>query len=257
MEYELYLDVLFLVNFMMDYLILLLTKRILKSHTTYIRILLGAFLGACLTCIVIVLAIPNVILQFLLFHIIVNSVMILTALMIQTIGEYIKGLISLYIASILLGGVFQLFSQYATIGSLFFALAVTSYYLVKGIWFFVEQLGKYNQEFYPVELHIEGRIIKVMALMDTGNGLREPLSYKPVSVVDKGLIEREDIVLHTQHHIPYNTIGDKGVLTAITIEKLHIGGSKNLWVLEPIIAVSKETISSNGSYQMILHPEIF
>ena len=51
--YELYVDVLFLVNFMMDYLLLLLVKKMLKCTATHGRVCLGAFAGALLTCIVV------------------------------------------------------------------------------------------------------------------------------------------------------------------------------------------------------------
>lgn len=275
-EYELYLDVLFLVNFMMDYLILLLSSRILKSHTSYVRILWGALVGAVFTCIVIILAVPSIAAQFVLYHLVINSLMIVIALKTNTLATYLKALISLYIASVLLGGVFQLFSQYVTVGSLFFGLAILSYYLVKGIWIFIEQLGKYNQEFYPIELYIGDKVIKVNGLLDTGNGLKDPISHKPVCILDKAIAEVEGLTnfksietnnsfdesgsnktVGIQHYIPYNTISDEGVLVAITIDKLLIGGSKHKWVDKPMIAFSKECISKNGTYQMILHPQLF
>lgn len=275
-EYELYLDVLFLVNFMMDYLILLLSSRILKSHSTYVRILFGALVGAILTCIVIVSAIQSRVIVFILFHLVINSLMIVISLRVKTLATYLKALISLYIASVLLGGVFQLFSQYVTLGSLFFGLAILSYYLVKGIWIFIEQLGKYNQEYYPIELYIGEKVIKVIGLMDTGNSLIDPVSHKPVCILDKDIAKVEGLTysqrlneqdtlresgqkesMFMEHIIPYNTISDEGFLVAITIDKLLIGGSKNQWVNKPIIAFSKGAISKNGTYQMILHPQLF
>lgn len=259
MEYELYLDVLFLVNFMMDYIILLLSSRILKNQTTYYRILAASLLGAGLTCIVIILALPSILLRFIIFHFIINSLMILVAMKIKTIRDHIKSLISLYIASVLLGGVFHLFSSYVTIGSLFFALAIGSYYLVKWIWFFIEQLGKHNREFYPVSLYLGDKIIKVNALMDTGNGLREPHTNQVVCVIDRQIVEENFYPLEETkiRYIPYQTVGDQGVLLATVLDKLHVGGDKNLWVEHPIVAFSKEKISKQNTYEFILHPELF
>ena len=53
MYYELYIDVLFLENFMMDSLLLLAVNRVLKCGRSYGRIFLGGALGSTLTCLVI------------------------------------------------------------------------------------------------------------------------------------------------------------------------------------------------------------
>ena len=50
MYYELYIDVLFLVNFMMDYILLLITRRLIKADASYGRVCLGALAGSILTC---------------------------------------------------------------------------------------------------------------------------------------------------------------------------------------------------------------
>ena len=76
MYYELYVDVLFLVNFMMDYLLLLLVKKMLKCTATHGNIFLGAILGSFLTCVVVILPIPYAVLKFMLFHMFVNIFMI-------------------------------------------------------------------------------------------------------------------------------------------------------------------------------------
>ena len=50
MYYELYIDVLFLVNFMMDYILLLLVRRMLKCTATHGNICMGAMTGSFLMC---------------------------------------------------------------------------------------------------------------------------------------------------------------------------------------------------------------
>ena len=68
MYYELYIDVLFLENFMMDSLLLLAVNRILKCGRAYGRIFLGGALGSALTCLVIAVPFPAVI-KLVFFHI--------------------------------------------------------------------------------------------------------------------------------------------------------------------------------------------
>ena len=50
MYYELYIDVLFLENFLMDYILLLITKHVLCSREPVWRICLAALAGALATC---------------------------------------------------------------------------------------------------------------------------------------------------------------------------------------------------------------
>ena len=55
MYYELYIDVFFLVNFMMDYLLLRLTGKMMKCSATHGRIIAGAAAGSLCTCAVMVI----------------------------------------------------------------------------------------------------------------------------------------------------------------------------------------------------------
>ena len=58
--------------------------------------------------------------------------------------------------------------------------------------------------------------------------------------------------------IPFHSVGNKnGILEAYFIEKLEIkrdGESEVIY--QPMIAVTKDVISENERYQMILHPEL-
>ena len=75
MHYKLYIDVLFLENFMMDSLILLAIRKILALRQPAARSFLGGAVGSLLTCIVMAVPIPPGIKQFL-FHCVINMVML-------------------------------------------------------------------------------------------------------------------------------------------------------------------------------------
>ena len=53
MQYEVYLDVLFLENMMMDFLILLAVKKVFPCSATYGSLLAGSFTGSLLTCAIL------------------------------------------------------------------------------------------------------------------------------------------------------------------------------------------------------------
>ena len=54
MHYELYIDLFFLTNFLMDYFLLLMVGKMLKCRIRRLRIIAGAMVGAFLTCIFVV-----------------------------------------------------------------------------------------------------------------------------------------------------------------------------------------------------------
>ena len=95
MHYELYIDLLFLENFMMDSLLLLVLNRVLKCKSNWQRIFLGGGLGSGMMCLGIVV-IPGSLSTYF-FHGIVSSCMLITGLRIRTKAQFIKAYILLYI----------------------------------------------------------------------------------------------------------------------------------------------------------------
>ena len=109
MYYELYVDVFFLVNFMMDFLLLLITRKILKCSATHGNICLGSLVGSLLTCFVVVLPIRSAILKLMLFHIVINVLMIYIGL-VHTLREIVPGMDSIIYRRIFVGRSIHLFS---------------------------------------------------------------------------------------------------------------------------------------------------
>lgn len=260
MYYELYIDVLFLVNFMMDYLLLLLVKKMLKCTATHGNILLGAALGSFLTCIVVIMPISYAILKFVLFHMIVNTFMIRAGLKIKNMREFAKAYIMLYIGGFLLGGVLGALQQYVRTGSLFFAIAIGGYHIVSKLWDFIASVQRINQYRCKVDLYLGENQCQVTGIIDTGNGLRDPISNQPVNILDKAVARQflGNVKMSQVRYIPYHSIGKKeGVLLALKIDKMCVHKSDAYWIKEPLIGVSEEMISAEGEYQMILNPNLF
>lgn len=247
---------------MMDFLVLLLVKEITKLYTTYIRITVSSLVCALLTCLIIVLPIPYANIKFVLFHVILNTIMIKIGFKINDKKEFLKCLITLYFVSFLLGGVFTYFQQYLKISSLFFLMAIFSFWIVRGLCNFIKMMNHNQKKWCDVELYILDHVIHVKALLDTGNILRDPYTDQPVSVIEKaslkGVIPQkigEELGLSCRY-IPYHSLGYQGVMQAVKITKLHICGDNEYWIESPLIALSDDTLSANHNYQMILNPEI-
>ncbi len=258
MHYELYIDVFFLVNFMMDYLVLHVTGRILKISVSHIRICVGALTGAFLTCVVLVLPVPYGFIKLMLFHGIVGVLMLKTGLSIPWNKMFLRAYVLLYVSSFLLGGVFTYFRQYMRYGSLFFVFAIVSYYVVLGIWDLIRYLARQNQYLCEVILRKGENVQKVKALIDTGNSLRDPLSGKPVSILNRETAEKlyDGDEEPGVRFISYHSIGkSQGVLPLVKLDRLEILKKEKQVIEHPYIAVSEEAVSGDG-YEMILNPDI-
>lgn len=259
MYYELYVDVFFMVNFTMDAILLILLKKALVCTAGYGRIMAGAALGAALTCIAVISLQGMPVLRFVVFHGVINVVMMKAGLGIKWGRELFRGWVLLYIESFLLGGVFQFFHQYLRRGSLFFVLAVVSYYLAAGIWKVILFFSEKGNRYCEVEIFFEDKKDRLRALIDTGNTLRDPVSNDPVSVIDKASAKEltEGKEPERFRYIPYHSIGKKeGVMPAFRLDKIQIIRDGNKMNVEyPLVAVSEEELGSEN-YQMIINPDI-
>ena len=257
--YELYVDILFLANFMMDYILLLLVRKMLSSSATHGNVCVGALLGSALTCMFVAIPIPYPFIKLVCFHLLVNTCMIRVGLKIKTIRSMIKAWLLLYIGGFLLGGIMEFFHQYVRVGSLLLALAIVGYYLALGIWKFLGYLQRWNQCHCMVELYLGEKRYQIKGIIDTGNSLRDPISGQPVSILDQKAAGRFFGAETPKNirYIPYHSIGkQEGVLPAFQLDKMCVLKKEPVWIQAPIIGVSEEEISAGGEYEMILNPNL-
>ena len=104
---------------------------------------------------------------------------------------------------------------------------------------------------YQVTLLVDGNRINVIGLADTGNSLTEPITGKPVSVIQaEELKEIPDKILL----VPYNSVGkERGLMRAFVADNMIVNGRT---VEKPIIGIHKGSFGGNNRYQLILHPKI-
>lgn len=258
MYYELYIDVLFLVNFLMDYILLLVTKKVLKAPVSHGRICLGALTGSLLSCLVTAVRIPYTSVKIILFYTLIPAVMLLAGIKIRDIRSFFRGIIMLYISGFLVGGVFEYLNQYVQVGSLFFALAVASYYISSGVLKVLALLFRFGETHCQVTLYSGESSCEAAAIIDTGNHLTDQVSGKAVSIISSRVAEELSVCRQPEkmRYIPYQTIGeDGGVLPIFSIDRMCIAGKKEQWIEQPVVAVSKDA-SFGNEYDVILNPDI-
>lgn len=259
MYHELYIDVFFLENLMMDSLLLLSLDHILKCGRPRGRIFLGGALGSLLTCAAVAVPFPGIV-KLILFHVFINSIMIATALGIRSMGQFVRAYLLLYAVSVALGGLMALFRPYMRYVSLFYCGAFASWLLLIKGWSVLSRMTQRQRSIIPVTLYTARGEMRASALWDTGNRLRDFVTDAPVNVIDPAFLQKITECVEGErgfHMIPYRCVGGERVMKVFRIEKMCVHTDSDRWIADPLFGVGEETVSDDGKYDIILNPEIF
>lgn len=261
MQYEVYLDVLFLENMMMDFLILLAVKKVFPCSATYGSLLAGSFTGSLLTCAILFFPCP-VWVRYILLFFLVNSCMTVIGLKLRTFPVFLKAWILLYLTSFLLGGIMSwlhlYFGNFFRMASALFALGIFGFFLLYHGLLFLKKLWKFQNHSRDVILSVNGKSFHFKAFIDSGNHLSDPLTGKPVHIISKSAYQKmESQISHGGfRYIPYQTIQKtNSVLPVFSIQQMNITGNSEILIRSPLIGISEQKNFGNGTYEMILHPK--
>lgn len=263
--YEINIDSLFLINFVMNLYFYMLAAKTLKRTATRIRVGCVSFAGAGLFCLLLLMpGIPAFIKRFI-GPFTIN--MIMTAVIFKTkqVNEILRCTGYMLVYAFLFGGLMK----YLFSGILFLHIRQESIWCILGIgllgyeagaWWIAQMKKRKADHIYEVRLLGYGDEITVTALSDTGNSLKEPVSGKPVSIIEEEVLNRLSAVMVPEKFklIPYHSVGkENGMLEGYEIPEIIVEGEKgNIRWQKVIVGISKTKISANGKYQMILHPDL-
>ncbi|MDR3239112.1 MAG: sigma-E processing peptidase SpoIIGA [Clostridiales bacterium] len=196
---EVYADVVFFINFVMDFIILWVAGRIARQKTKVWRVAAAAGIMALLYCLIVFVT------RFHIFYHMISTVAILmigvfAAFSIRKPKTFFKLILLAYVSAFFIGGLgMALFygTQFSNlVGNItnatvkHFSLATLSgavagfYLLFKAASVWLDRRALKRQMCLAVKIFFEGRNVEFNALVDTGNTLREPLSQAPVIVAE-------------------------------------------------------------------------
>ncbi|WP_124066748.1 sigma-E processing peptidase SpoIIGA [Clostridium sp. E02] len=273
-EINLYIDVLFLVNFIMDLFILSIVRRGMKYPMIRWRIILGSALGAVWAVIVTAFPIFPQIVEMIMTYFVISILMVITAFNLKKPKEIGKAVSALYLSALVIGGIMSALYQHTKAGyyieqilrgngqgaipfyRLIF-LAAGTYFGIRALLRWILPMMKEKSNFYEVTMHYKGKEKKVTALLDTGNRLYEPVSRKPVHVVTYEAVKELCESVSEVIYIPFGSVGKtSGMMPGIFLDEMEIRQGDVVKVIKkPLIAVCKKTLSGKGEYQMLLHEE--
>lgn len=161
----------------------------------------------------------------------------------------------------------------------FFLLSLFSYFLIGKIIHIIRKQEKLISYKVPVTIERQGKKVKMQGYIDTGNRLYEPVSHKPVILVEydfvKSLFTAEEIefldfYLKQQGEvgedfnlnpmifrlIPYQcAAGNTGFFICVFYDRIYIGDKKEKKE-KGYMALQKEKLSPEGEYEVLLHTEL-
>lgn len=184
MYYEVFLDVLILVNIWMDFFLLRLVNRLLSFGASIKRSILGACIGSAGVCVLLIYPYSRI-LNILLVHVVINTMMIRFGCGVKKIRELILGVFMLYVATFFIGGFLQYVQTIVDTYRIYIGMLLTAvcYGGVVLLHWYQEKISEKRDYTYIAHVYVNGKCKDVSAFLDNGNQLFDPINKKPVSII--------------------------------------------------------------------------
>ncbi len=228
---KVYYESIFLLNFILDFMILYGTKRILKINRKNTYLLLGSILGSFTTF-------------FLLYRVssgflFLIKIMMSIGMILISFGKsyFFQSMEYFYLISILTGGVFYLFDLPNNLLSRYSLLIIGSGVIV---FLLIREFLSYKEKIvnkYRVHIYYEKKWYEVDGFIDTGNQIVSLFKRESVILVNLNIPFRRVI------YVPYKTLDNGGVVPCIRPDKVVIEEKEFSHCL---IGLAKEKIHMNG-----------
>jgi len=262
---KIYADVLFFINFIMDYFLIAVTAKFFSLNVKLWRKLAAACLGGAfaLCFFAVDLGYINSFVASLFSGFCMSATVFFPCkfkdLVKKTAAFYLFSMLvagaSFFVMNISGGGVIKNGVFYAKTPTVVFG-AISVYVVVSLFGAAVKRIS--SKKFSGTVLEFRGKSVSLTGIVDTGNGLTEPISKKPVMIIGEDALKKlvakectcanisEWVESERLRTIPYKTIDSEGVLVGILLDRAYIDGRR---VDGAVAAVSEKKLN----YQVILH----
>lgn len=292
-QYVVYLDVFFIINLLMDFLLVTVSGKVLKERNNILRNLAAGSLGGIYSTVIITTPLINHFILLYILNFLTAGLMVRIAFGKSTLKVFLKKIVVLYLITFLCGGILDYLYYSTKIGVIvqgvvkgntyiglalrkFLLITIISFVLLYLISAFIRFYKRNVNTIFNVTIINNGNQVICKGLYDTGNSLREPISNTIVHIAEQNklmeLMKGDGTFEKNICVIPYHSIGkEQGVLYGIRVEKMVIKGIENsrekssssmgveedIIFEKPILAIYKGKVSSNGDYSVILNRDTF
>lgn len=196
---DIYIDVLFMENLLINYIILLLVSKVSNKGVLPLRLFASSVIGAMYVVLMIVC--PDVeIFYESLFKVLLSVVMVKIAFSLDNAKEFVKYVCMFYAATFVLAGGMFFFMYLGRSGgivkngvmymfvdsknSFFIKALLTVSLTLKVIVNYIRSRSINKGLIVRIDLKVDDRDISINALLDTGASLSDPFSNQPIVVAE-------------------------------------------------------------------------
>lgn len=242
---EMYIDLFFIFNVIMDYIIIMSTSILLKRRTSYIRMILSSLIGG-ISSLVLFTSLNKIVIE-----IVSIVIMVLISFGYKGIRYLINNILYMYILSTLLGGIIYLFNIKVS-NSMFLTYLIIIVISIEIMLLYIKENKKmrsiYNN-YYKVDIYFKDREkLSLIGFVDTGNNLYDPYKKRPVIIVHNKYIKEDKYIL-----VPYHTINGNGLLKCIKPDIIFIDG---IGYKGNVLIGFSDSFNFGDGVDVILHKDI-
>ncbi len=287
-----YIDIIFIENMIMNYIILFATGLIIKNNIKHIKLILSSLIGTVYVIMSYISGLEiyaNKIIKFLL-----SIVMIYIAFKPTNIKKMFKNIIIFYLTSFCFGGAAYYLLYYISPQQIKNMNGIlTGSYPIKiailgGILgFFIINIGfkiiknriDKNSIFYDAEIGYKEKSIRLRVILDTGNLLLEPITSTPVMIIEaekmKELLGEENIQIISSglensfqglseelklrcRILPFSSVGkNNGMMIGFKPDYIKLyHDTEEETVKKAIIGICDNKLSKSGNYSGLIGLEL-
>lgn len=247
-----YIDLLFVINFIFDFFLLLTVNITLKRYVRIYRLILSALFGS-ISLISLLIPINSILLSLLKIG--MGIMMSFIAFGYKNIRYTCYNILYLFMTSIILGGFLYFLKikfSYENKGLVFYYQGLSIPYifliLISPFILFVfiksiKVLKEIKNYYYKVRIIFEDNLeIITTGFLDTGNKLKDPVTNKPIILLNKKLLKGK-INIRSPMYIPYNSLNHHSLLECVKPTKIIVN---KIEIKNYLIGLSETSFKLNG-----------
>ncbi len=219
-----YVDLIFIINFIFDTALLLTVDLLLKRGVRYRRVILGALVGE-LSMVTLFFSFNSF--ENFVFKVVLSIMMCLAAFSYKDLKYTVMNTVYLYLVGMILGGFeyylyneFRMNSEYGL--KYLIILFLSPIVLIVYYKFTMKLKNNYNNR-HSLEIYYQEEYFKGVGYLDSGNRLLCPINGKKIILVEKEYIVHHKLKLIP---VPYNALNHHGIVYCFTPKVVLVDGKK-------------------------------
>lgn len=183
-----YIDLVCIINFIYDFLILLTVSFTLKRNRKIYNYILSSLIGV-LSIFLLFLKINNIVL--FLLKILISVIMVIVAFGYKSIKYTISNIIYFYMTSIILAGFLYLIKgNSSNINLNYIVLLIIGPIILFVYYKSNKKLKNTYSDYYKIKIVFDNIEYNLVSFYDNGNNLKDPISRKSVIIVGNNRLEK-------------------------------------------------------------------